>query len=51
MDLTINVEYGKSIPRITEALRRNVLQKVESLTGLEATEVNITVNDVTFAQQ
>jgi uncharacterized alkaline shock family protein YloU len=51
VDLTINVVYGKPIPRVAEALRRNVIQKVESLTGLEATEVNITVNDVTFPQQ
>jgi len=51
VDLTINVVYGKPIPQVAEALRRNVVQKVESLTGLEATEVNITVNDVTFPQQ
>lgn len=51
VDLTINVVYGKPIPQVAAALRRNIVQKVESLTGLEATEVNITVNDVTFPQQ
>ena len=51
VDLTVNVVYGKPIPQVTEALRHNILQKVENLTGLEATEVNITVNDVTFPQQ
>jgi uncharacterized alkaline shock family protein YloU len=50
VDLTINVAYGKAIPQVTEALRRNVIQKVESLTGLEATEVNITVNDIDLPQ-
>lgn len=51
IDLTINVAYGKTIPQVTEALRRNVIRKVESLTGLEATEVNITVSDVELSQQ
>ena len=51
VDLTINADYGKPIPQLAEALRRNIIQKVEGLTGLDATEVNITVNDVTFPQQ
>lgn len=51
VDLTVNVVYGKSIPRVTEALRRNIVQRVENLTGLRVTEVNVTVNDVTFPQQ
>jgi uncharacterized alkaline shock family protein YloU len=40
------VEYGQSIPRITDAVRRNVINRVENLTGLRVTEVNIQVNDV-----
>lgn len=51
VDLTINIAYGKTVPEVTEALRRNVIQKVESLTGLEANEVNITVNDIDLSQQ
>ena len=46
IDLTMAVEYGQSIPRISEAVRRNVIGKVESLVGLKVTEVNITVTDV-----
>src|SRR5215207_7823271 len=46
VDLTMTIEYGQSIPQITEAARRNVINRVESLTGLRVTEVNITVNDV-----
>src|SRR5215211_7493287 len=45
-DLTINVEYGRSIPNVTQAVRERVIQRVENLTGLEVTEVNIQVNDV-----
>jgi uncharacterized alkaline shock family protein YloU len=46
VDLTMTIEYGQSIPQITEAARRNVINRVESLTGLRVNEVNITVNDV-----
>ena len=51
LDLTVNVLYGRPIHQVTEALRQNVIRRVESLTGLEVTEVNITVNDVTFPEQ
>jgi uncharacterized alkaline shock family protein YloU len=51
LDLTVNVLYGRPIHQVTNALRENVIRRVENLTGLEVTEVNITVNDVTFPQQ
>lgn len=46
VDLDIVVEYGAAIVDVAESVRRNVIQKVESMTGLEVTEVNITVDDV-----
>jgi uncharacterized alkaline shock family protein YloU len=51
IDLTMAVEYGQSIPRITEAVRRNVIRRVESLVGLHVTEVNIQVNDVQVPEE
>jgi uncharacterized alkaline shock family protein YloU len=45
-DITINVEYGRSIAQVTQAVRERVIERVENLTGLEVTEVNIQVNDV-----
>jgi len=45
-DITINVEYGRPIPQVTQAVRRRIIERVESLTGLEVTEVNVQVNDV-----
>jgi uncharacterized alkaline shock family protein YloU len=50
IDLTMNVRYGIPIAQVTQAVRQNVIRRVESLTGLTVTEVNITVNDVTFEQ-
>ncbi len=51
IDLTMAIEYGQSIPQLTEAARRNVINKVESLVGLHVTEVNITVNDVQVPEE
>jgi uncharacterized alkaline shock family protein YloU len=51
VDLTMTIEYGQSIPRITEAVRRNVINRVESLAGLRVTEVNITVSDVQVPEE
>jgi uncharacterized alkaline shock family protein YloU len=38
--------YGQSIVEIAGAVRRNVIARVESMTGLEVTEVNITIDDL-----
>jgi uncharacterized alkaline shock family protein YloU len=51
LDLTVNVIYGRPIHQVTQALRQNIIRRVEALTGLEVTEVNITVNDVSFPEQ
>src|SRR4028119_1903395 len=51
LDLTLTAEYGKSIPQLAEAVRRNVSNRIESLVGLRVTEVNITVQNIFFPQQ
>ena len=51
IDLTLTAEYGKSIPQLAEAVRRNVANRGESLVGLRVTDVNITVQNVFFPQQ
>lgn len=51
LDLVLTAEYGKSIPQLTEAVRRNVVNRVESLVGLRVTEVNITVANIFFPQE
>lgn len=51
VDLTMTVEYGQSIPQIAEAVRRNVINRVESLAGLRVNEVNIAVNDVQIPEE
>jgi uncharacterized alkaline shock family protein YloU len=51
IDLTMAIEYGKSIPQVTEAVRRNVISRVENLVGLRVTEVNVSVADVQFREE
>ena len=51
VDLSMTAEYGKSIPQLSEAVRRNVVNRVENLVGLNVTEVNITVTNIFFPQQ
>ena len=46
VDIDLVVEYGVSIPDVSQAVRDNVIQRIERMTGLEVTEVNISVDDV-----
>ena len=51
VNLNLIVEYGRTIHQIVEAVRTNVIRRVENLVGLRVTEVNIAVNDIFFPQQ
>ena len=51
VDLSMSVEYGRTIHQIAESVRTNVIRRVESLVGLRVTEVNITVSNIFFPQQ
>lgn len=46
VDLDVVVVYGVSIVDVANAVRENVIGRVEATTGLEVTEVNVTVDDV-----
>jgi uncharacterized alkaline shock family protein YloU len=51
IDLDVVVDYGVSIVDVAAAIRRNVVQRVEGMTGLEVTEVNISVDDVWLGEE
>jgi len=51
VDLTMVVEYGRPVAQVTQAVRENVIRRVESLSGLTVTEVNVEVVDVNFPDQ
>ena len=46
VDIDLVAEYGVAIADLAAGVRRNVISTVERMTGLEVTEVNITVHDV-----
>jgi uncharacterized alkaline shock family protein YloU len=46
INLTIDVEYGRAIPQITETVRSSVIRRVENEAGQEVGKIDITVNDV-----
>jgi uncharacterized alkaline shock family protein YloU len=46
IDLTIVVDYGVPIIDLSQGVRENVIDRIEGMTGLEVTEVNIEVTDV-----
>jgi len=46
IDIDLVVDYGVSIPDVTQSVRDNVISRVERMTGLQVTEVNISVDDV-----
>ena len=51
VDLTVTVEYGRTIHQVAEAVRGNVIRRVEDLVGLRVTEVNVAVSDIFFPNQ
>ena len=46
VDLTVVAEYGVPITDAADGVRRNVIDTIERMTGLEVTEVNIDVVDI-----
>lgn len=46
VDLDIVTWYGQSIVEISDAVRRNVIERIEAMTGLQVVEVNVNVDDI-----
>jgi uncharacterized alkaline shock family protein YloU len=48
IQLRIAVDHGVSIPEIAESVRRCVVDRVESMTGLSVKEVDLDIRDLYF---
>lgn len=48
VDVRISAEYGVNLPAVSAAVRNNVVNRVESMTGLIVKEVNVVVSDLYF---
>lgn len=51
VDLALEIEYGVEIRRVCDNVRRNVITRIESMTGLHVKEVNILVADLYFPDE
>ena len=51
IDLRLTVDYGVSIPQVAEGVRRNIMSRLEAMTGLIVKEVNIDVTDLYFPEE
>ncbi len=48
VDLNVMIDYGVNIPRLAEAVRQNIMDRVRGMTGLVVKEVNINAADLYF---
>ncbi len=48
VDLGMSVDYGVNIPQVADAVRSNIVGRVQAMTGLIVKEVNIDVTDLYF---
>lgn len=46
VDISLNIKYGTEIPAVSEKVQDKVKTAIETMTGLEVTEVNIKVVSV-----
>ena len=46
VDLTLNIDYGYSVPKTSEKVQERVKSAIENMTGLTVSDVNIRVADV-----
>ncbi|MCU4186008.1 Asp23/Gls24 family envelope stress response protein [Acidiferrimicrobium sp. IK] len=48
VDLSMTVRYPYPIHETAEAVRENVIDRIEAMTGLDVVEVNIAITDLSF---
>lgn len=51
IDISIAVKYGYILPEIGSAVQENVIQSVESLTGLKVDAVNVHFSGIAFGKE
>lgn len=50
VDISVNIEYGYNIPATGQKIQTKVQGAIESMTGLEVTDVNIRIAGVNMAK-
>ena len=50
VDLALNIKYGYSIPKTSATVQEKVKSAIENMTGLEVSDVNVSIADVDMQQ-
>jgi uncharacterized alkaline shock family protein YloU len=50
IDLKMGIDYGKNILGTVGEVRQKITERVHSITGLNVTELNVTISDVVFPE-
>ena len=50
VDLALNLKYGYSIPKTSANVQEKVKSAIENMTGLEVSDVNVSIADVDMQQ-
>ena len=48
VNLAMIIDFGASIPRVAQAVRANISNRIREMTALQTREVNIAVTDIAF---
>lgn len=51
VDMNIGILYGYQVPEICQKVQNSVKTSIETMTGLEVTDVNVRVSSVSMAQE
>ncbi len=51
IDLKMGIEYGRNILQSVEEVRRRITDRVQNITGLRVTELNVTIADIVFPEK
>jgi len=51
IDLKVGIDYGKNILQSVDDVRRRIIDRVENMTGLRVTELNVTIADIVFPEK
>jgi uncharacterized alkaline shock family protein YloU len=48
VSMSVIIDYGESVPDVAQAIRDNVVRRIEATTGLHVSAVDISVTDLYF---
>lgn len=50
VEVSLELEYGNSVKKVSEEVQTKVAQAIESMTGLHVKQVNVIVSSIKYAQ-